>query len=99
MGKEGEGFAYLRQKFPKIRKTQMKVAIFLGPHIKQLLEDHDISTKLNGTERRAWEAFENVCRNFLGNGKAENYSEIVHELISSYSAMGCNVSLKVHVLG
>ena len=43
----------------------MKVGIFPGLHIKKLLEDHDISTKLNGTERRAWEAFENVCRNFL----------------------------------
>jgi hypothetical protein len=31
--------------------------------------------------------------------KEENYSKIVHELISSYSAVGCNVSLKVHVLG
>ena len=77
----------------------MKVGIFLGPHIKKLLEDHDISTKLNGTERRAWKAFENVCRNILGNKKVENYSEIVHELISSYSAMGCNMSSKLYVLG
>jgi len=100
MGKEREGFAYLRQQFPKISKTQMKVWIFLGPHIKKkLLEDHDISTKLNGTERRAWKAFENVCRNFLGNEKAENYSVIVHELISSYSAMGCNMSSKLYILG
>ena len=64
-----------------------------------LLEDHDVGTKLNATDGRAWETFENVCRNFLGNEKGENYSEIVHELISSYSAMGCNMSLKVHVLG
>jgi hypothetical protein len=77
----------------------MKVGNFIGPHIKQLLEDHEFGTKLNGTERRAWEAFENLCRNFLGNEKAENYSEIVHELISSYSAMGCNMSLNVYVLG
>jgi hypothetical protein len=53
MGKEGEGFACLRQTFPKISKTQMKVGIFLSPHIKQLLEDHEISAKLNGTERIA----------------------------------------------
>jgi hypothetical protein len=33
-------------------------------------------------------AFENVCRKFLGNEKAENFSEIVKELISSFSAMG-----------
>jgi hypothetical protein len=33
--------------------------------------------------------FESVCRNFLGTEKAENYSEILQELISSYSAVGC----------
>jgi len=77
----------------------MKVGIFLGQHIRKLLEDHDISTKLNCTERRAWKAFETVCRNFLGNKKAENYSEILHELISSYSAIGCNMSSKLSVLG
>jgi hypothetical protein len=38
----------------------MKQGIFLGPQIKQLFEDDDFRTKLNATERRAWEAFENV---------------------------------------
>jgi len=33
-------------------------------------------------------------QNFLGNKKAENHSKIAQELISSYSAMGCNMSLK-----
>jgi hypothetical protein len=42
--------------------------------------------------------FENVCRKFLGNEKAENDSVIVQELISSFSAMGCNTSLKLHFL-
>ena len=37
--------------------------------------------KLKSTERRAWKAFENVRRNFLGNEKMENYSEILHEII------------------
>jgi hypothetical protein len=35
----------------------MKDEIFVGPQIKQLYEDQDSSTKLNATERRAWEAF------------------------------------------
>jgi hypothetical protein len=38
----------------------MKDGIFIGPPIKQLLEDQDFSTKLNATDGRAWEAFENV---------------------------------------
>ena len=47
----------------------MKEGIVVGLQIKQLFEDHDFSTKLNATERRGWEAFENVCSTFLGNEK------------------------------
>jgi len=81
MDTEREGFAYLRQTFPKISEAKMKGGIFVGPQITQLFEYKDFSTKLNYTGRRAWRAFENVRRNFLGNDKAENYSEIVQELI------------------
>ena len=41
---------------------------------------------------------EKVCGNFLGKEEAENYSEIVQELISLYSIMGCTMSLKLHFL-
>jgi hypothetical protein len=96
MDKESERFAYVRQKFPKKSDAKIKEGIFVGPRIKQLFENHDISTKLNATERRARKAFENVWRTFLGNEKADNYSDIVQELISSYSA--CNMSLKLHFM-
>jgi hypothetical protein len=72
----------------------MKERIFVGPQIP--FEDHDFNTKLNATERRTLEAFENICRNFLGNEKVENYSEVMQELVLSYSAVGCNMSLKLH---
>jgi len=53
---------------------------------------------LNAADRRAWDAFENVCSNFLGNKNSENYVEIMQELLSSYRALGCNMSLKLHFL-
>jgi hypothetical protein len=63
--------------------------IFIGPQVTQLLKDQDFNTQLNLAERRSWKAFEkNVCRNFKHNEKVENYSEIVQELISSYSSLG-----------
>jgi hypothetical protein len=34
----------------------------------------------------------------LGNRKAENYHEIVSDLLTAYKPMGCNMSLKVHFL-
>jgi hypothetical protein len=70
----------------------------LNLQIKQLFEDQDFSTKLNSTERRDWKAVESVYRNFLGNEEVKNYSGIVQELISPYSAMGCNLSLKLNFL-
>jgi len=81
MDKENEGFAYLRQTFPKISEAKTKGGIFVGLQITQLFEYKGFSTKLNYKGRRAWKAFENVPRKFLGNDKAENYSEIVQELI------------------
>jgi hypothetical protein len=53
--------------FPKIIEAKMKEGIFVGPQIKQLLEDQDFCIKLNAVERRACKAFENICRNFLVN--------------------------------
>ena len=98
MDKESGGFAYIRQKFPKIDEAKTEEGIFFGPQIIQLLVDQDFSTKLNSIERSAWKIFEKVWRNFLGNRTAENYSASVQELIASYSAMGCNTSLKFHFL-
>ena len=49
-------------------------------------------------EKRVRQAFDNVCRNFLGNEKAENYSESLQEQISSHSAVGCNMSLKLNFM-
>lgn len=69
MDKKSEGFAYLRQKYPKRSEAKMKERIFVDPKIKQLFEDHDFSTKFNATERRHWKTLETICRNSLGNEK------------------------------
>jgi hypothetical protein len=69
------------QEFPKISEAKKKEAIFVGPQTVQAFEEQNFSRKLDSTERSVWKAFENICRNFLGNKKAENCSEIVQELI------------------
>jgi len=45
MDKENEGFAYLRQKFPKTNEAKMKAGIFGGPQMKQLFDHQYFSTK------------------------------------------------------
>ena len=39
-----------------------------------------------------------MVTNFLGNRRADNYTELVSNLIKAYSSMGCNMSLKIHFL-
>ena len=70
----------------------------MGPQIRKLFKDSDFSNKMNVTEKRVWEAFENVCRNFLGNAISPEYEELVEELIFSYHDLGCSMSLKLHFL-
>jgi len=53
---------------------------------------------LNETERNAWLSFTRLCKNFLGNHKEANYQDVVQDLLTSYKAMGCNMSPKIHFL-
>jgi hypothetical protein len=76
--------------------------IFVGPQVTQLLKDQDFNTQLNLAERRAWKTFEkSVCRSYKRNEKVDNCSEIVQELISSYSSLGCtchrNLIFCIHI--
>jgi hypothetical protein len=51
---------------------------------------------MNEVELNAWKAFKDVCNSFLGNFKEQNYTDLVEQLISSYGALGCNMSIKMH---
>ncbi|GBP18505.1 hypothetical protein EVAR_12966_1 [Eumeta japonica] len=69
-----------------------------GPQIRNLLADEEFEQKLNPIEKSAWTCFRNVVRNFLGSHRAENYEELVNNLLVAYKDMGCNMSLKIHFL-
>jgi len=58
------------------------------------MQDKQFDEDLNGTERKAWLSFKRICKDFLGNHKAVNYQNVVQDLLTSYKAMGCNMSLK-----
>jgi len=53
---------------------------------------------LQGDEKKAWGAFRLVSSNFLGNSRAEKYKEIIEDLLLLYHKLGCNMSLKIHML-
>jgi hypothetical protein len=62
------------------------------------MQDIQFDEDLNDTERSAWLSLKRVCKDFLGNHKAANCQDVVQDLLTSYKAMGCNVSLKIHFL-
>ena len=70
----------------------------MGPQIRSLMHDEKFEELLNPLEKVACQAFKKVTHSFLGNRKAENYHDIVNDLITSYKNLGCNMSLKVHFL-
>ena len=76
MNKEGEGFVYLRHKFPRTSEAKIKEGIFVGPQVKQPFQDPDFRNQFISAERNAWEAFENACSNFLGNKKIRKLRRI-----------------------
>jgi len=50
------------------------------------------------TRKKAWDAFRLVSSNFLGNIRAENYKELIQDMLSLYHKLGCNMFLKTYML-
>jgi len=69
----GHGFEYLRNQFPNVSDAKIKEGIFIGPQIRELMQDKQFDEDLNETERNAWLSFTRICKDFLGNHTAVNY--------------------------
>lgn len=98
LDKDGETFKYLVEKFPRISDAKLKAGIFVGPQIRQLLNDDQFVTKMSTVERRSWEAFRNVVHNFIGNRRSSDYETLVNEMMCSFQELGCRMSVKMHFL-
>ena len=98
MNQEEAAFAYLREKFPRLSEAKLKEGMFIGPQIRDLIKDEYFDKLLQGDEKAAWDSFKLVVKGFLGNRRAQNYEELVNNLLQSYQKLGCNMSLKIHFL-
>ena len=99
MDKLGCGFEYFRNKFPDVSNAKIKEGISIGPQIREMMQDKQFDEDLNETERNAWLSFKRICKDFLRNHKAANYRDVVQGLLTSYKATGCNMTLKILLLG
>jgi len=76
----------------------LKEGIFICPQIRKLIKDEYFDKLFQGDEKAAWDSFKFVVKGFLGNRRAQNYMELVNNLLQSYRKLGCNMSLKIHFL-
>jgi hypothetical protein len=93
-----KGFQHLVSKFPKISSAKLKEGIFVGPQIRQIMQDEEFEKSLDVLELDAWNAFKWICENFLGNHKSPAYADGVQRLLDTYHKLGCRMSLKIHFL-
>ncbi len=89
---------YLHKMFPALSEVKIKEDIFVGPQIRKLIVNDELSGMLTDVQLSAWNSFKDICSGFLGKHRAENYRDIVSTLIRNYEKLGCNMSLKVHFL-
>ena len=68
----------------------------MGPQIRKLLRDDTIDHLLHGKEKKAWKAFQSVATEFLGNVKANNYKQLVANLLNGTKPLGA-MSLKINI--
>ena len=71
--KTGRGFEYVRNRFPNVSDAKIKEGIFIGPQIRELMQEKQFNEDMDETERNAWLSFKSIFKDFLGNHKAGNY--------------------------
>ena len=69
-----------------------------GPQIRYLIKDKEFIKTMNIKEKTAWLSFAVVVKNFLGNKKAENYEDLVDEMLEAFYDLGCKMSIKLQAL-
>ena len=91
-------YEYIGYTFPGLSEEKLKAGIFNGPQIRQLIKDSSFVASMTFKEARAWIALTEVIKDFLGNKKAENYEDLLEELLLRFEEMGCKMKIKLHYL-
>jgi len=94
----GKDFEYLWEKFRNDSDVTLKQDIFIGPPIREIINDYLSEYLLTETEKSVWLTFKAGCLNFLGNLKVENYKELAENLLNAYQTVVCNLSSKINFL-
>jgi hypothetical protein len=94
LNKDGSCIEYIAHKLPGITIDKLKARRFDGLQIRQLINDPHFIASMNEIESCAWSSFVLVVKNFLDNKKADNYTQLVEDMLFHFSRLGCKMSVK-----
>ena len=97
MDQNGVGFMYLKNNFSRISDSKIIEGELVRPEITDLIQDVKFHDQISEVEKQACKSLKNDTTNILGYHKAENYRDIVADLLKSYKATECNVSLQAQL--
>jgi hypothetical protein len=98
LNKDGWCIEYIAHKLPGLTMEKLKAGIVDGPQIRQLINDPHFTASVNEIESCARFSFVLVVKNFLGNKKADNYTQLVEDMLFHFNRLGCNMSVKFQYL-
>ena len=98
LNKDGLCIEYIAHKLPGLTIEKLKAGIFDGPQIRQLINDPHFVASMNEIESCAWSSFVLAVKKFLGDKKADNYTQLVEDMLFHFNRLGCNMSVEVHYL-
>ena len=62
LDKNGAGFYYLKEKFPRGSDSKIKEGIFVGPQIRASIQDGKFEDLLSQIKKSAWKSFKSVVK-------------------------------------
>jgi hypothetical protein len=89
---------YLKNQLPRIIDAINKEGVFVGPEITELIQDIKFENQLSEVEKVAWKSLKKSLPILGENHKAEHCCDVVADFVPSYKSMGCNMSIKFHIL-
>ena len=69
--------------------------MFVGPQIRKLILNDMFDKTLNETELAAWKSFKQVCLNFLGLHKSDDFEDVGANLLRNYHIMDARCHSKL----
>ena len=76
----------------------MNAGIFDSLQIHKLIKNLCVVQSMTNTESAAWQSFVLVPQKFLGNRKAENYQELMGDVLSKFKDLGVQIGIKATIV-